>query len=144
MLSVFRQTQVPYTPLQMFELVNDVERYPQFVPWCVSAQVLSQDEEKVMASLFIAKGLFRSSFTTVNRLTQERCVEMQLIQGPFNHLAGKWEFQEVPVGTKVTFSLSWEWQNAWLSWGLKPWLETAADTLVEAFALRARELYASS
>src|SRR3569832_1831629 len=94
-----RSALVPYSPAEMYSLVNDVDAYPQFLPWCKSAQVLSRNDDEVRASLELARGGFEKSFTTCNRLQKNKMIEMRLVEGPFRRLEGYWRFE--PLGEQA-------------------------------------------
>src|SRR3990172_583892 len=92
---ISRSALVPYTPAEMYALVNDVEAYPQFLTWCKAARVLNRDEDEVRASLNLARGGIEKSFTTCNRLQKDKMIEVRLVEGPFRRLEGFWRFDAV-------------------------------------------------
>src|SRR3569833_4179580 len=98
-----RSSLVPYSPAEMYSLVNDVDAYPQFLPWCKSALVLSRNDDEVRASLALARGGFEKSFTTCNRLQKNKMIEMRLVEGPFRRLEGYWRF--APLGEQACLVL---------------------------------------
>src|SRR3569832_1307715 len=83
-----RSALVPYSPAEMYSLVNDVDAYPQFLPWCKSAQVLSRNDDEVRASLELARGGFEKSFTTCNRLHKNMMIDKRQNEGPVRRLEG--------------------------------------------------------
>lgn len=143
MPTVNRQALVPYSPAEMFALVDDVPAYPQFLPWCRSAQVHSRNEDEVRASIELAKGSLRKSFTTCNRLQKDKMIEMRLVEGPFRHLEGFWRFDALKGGaaTRVSLDLDFEFSNRLMAMAVGPVFNQVADTLVDAFVRRAREVY---
>lgn len=146
MREVRRQALVPYTPTEMDVLVNDVSRYPEFLPWCPGARVLKDEGGVVEALIQIARGPVGSSFTTRNtRIPGER-LEMRLLDGPFRMLEGTWVFTplgapEAPQGCKVELLVRFEFKSGLLGMALSPVFEASCNTLVDAFVQRARQVY---
>ncbi len=94
---------VMHSAERMFHLVNDIARYPEFLPWCAGAEIHERQPEQVTASLEIAKGGVRHTLTTRNQLLMPEAIEMNLVDGPFRNLTGRWHFKslEERYGTKV-------------------------------------------
>ncbi len=102
MRDVRRSALLPYAAPQVYGLVADVERYPEFLPWCTEARILSGDDREVTVTLGLASGIARASFTTRNRLEPHRAVTMSLVDGPFDHLEGRWDFTPIAdAGTRA-------------------------------------------
>lgn len=142
MAVVKRSALVPYQAEQMFRLVDDIEAYPEFLPWCKSATILQRNTDEVRASLELARGALRKSFTTVNRNQPGKMIEMRLLEGPFNHLQGFWHFHSLGQdGCKVTLDLEYEFASRLLKMTVGPVFDHIANTLVDAFCERARDLY---
>ena len=133
---------VSYTQSQMYALVNDVELYHEFVPWCVESSVLSRNDDEIRATLgFSSKG-FSKSFTTLNRLQPHKMVEIRLVDGPFKHLEGFWQFDEVDGGkTRVSLDLEFEFSTKLIGMMFGPLFNQVASTLVDAFCERAKVVY---
>ena len=128
----------------MFQLVADIERYPRFLPWCRSAKVHARTPTEVTASLEIARGPFRKSFTTRNRMVDSERIDIELVDGPFSRLDGRWRFRGVaPRGCKVGFEMQFEVSNRILARVLAPLFEEIARTMVDAFSRRAHEVFGS-
>ncbi len=140
---IHRHAIVPYSAAQMFALVDDVPAYPEFLPWCGSARELYRDEDEVEATVEIAKGSVRKTFTTRNRLQKDKMIEMRLVSGPFKHLEGFWRFEPLGEGQacKVSLDLDFEFANRLLSMAIGPVFNAIANSLVDAFVKRAREVY---
>lgn len=137
-----RSALVPYSPAEMYSLVNDIDSYPQFLPWCKSARVLSRDDDEVRASLELARGGFEKSFTTCNRLQKNKMIEMRLVEGPFRHLEGFWRFE--PLGEqacKVSLDMDFEFANKLVGLALGPLFNQIANTLVDSFCKRAIDVF---
>ncbi|MDH3451517.1 MAG: type II toxin-antitoxin system RatA family toxin [Gammaproteobacteria bacterium] len=142
MPSIRRSALVPYSARQMFELVNDIESYPAFLPWCRRAQITSRQTGQVTATIQIAKGPVAKQFSTRNVLVQDQRIDMQLLDGPFRSLQGSWSFGEDRSGLcQVAFELDFEYSSALIATTLGPLFERAADRLVQSFCQRAAELY---
>ncbi len=133
---------VPYTPTQMFELVNRIEDYPYFLPWCKETTVYSRSDHEVKARVVVAKGVVEHAFITVNRLQRDKMIEMRLLEGPFRHLEGFWQFDTVEEGgCSVYFNLEFEFSNKLINLTSGPVLQKIAASFIEAFCERAKTLY---
>lgn len=141
MTTVTRSATVPYTPAQMYDLVNDVERYPEFLPWCRNARILEARGDEIRATLELAKGGIRKSFTTLNRGQRNKMIEIRLVSGPFQHLEGFWRFDPVDGGTRIRMDMDFEFANPMLRFALGPVFHQIVNTLVDSFVSRAREIY---
>jgi len=125
----------------MYSLVNQVEDYAKFLPWCSASEVLHRDEDEVHARLTLAGGGFQKSFTTCNRLQENKMVEIRLLDGPFRQLEGFWKFETVEQGCRITLDLEFEFSNKLLALAFGPVFNQVAKTLVEAFSKRAEQIY---
>lgn len=141
MTIIHRSATVPYSPAQMFELVNTIEDYSKFVPWCVGSHVLSRNEDEVHAELDFARSGFHKAFTTHNRLQKDKMIEIRLIEGPFKHLEGFWRFDHENGGCIISLDLEFEFSNKLLSLAFGPLFNQVANRLVEVFCTRAREIH---
>lgn len=141
-MTVIAKSQVvPYTPSQMYALVDVIEAYPEFVPWCSKAQVLSRNEDEVRASIEFTKGGMRHGFSTLNRLQKDKMIEMRLLEGPFRHLEGLWRFDEAGQGCLVSFDLEFVLANRLLDMAIGPVLQGITSQFVSAFTKRAEQVY---
>lgn len=137
-----RSALLPYPAQALYELVNDVASYPQFLPWCSASQVLESSASEMRASLTLAKAGMRQSFTTCNRLVPGQSIEMQLVEGPFSRLHGLWTFTVLNDNAcKISLDLSFDYAGALMRATLGPLFTQAANTMVDAFCQRARQLY---
>jgi ribosome-associated toxin RatA of RatAB toxin-antitoxin module len=133
---------VAHSAPDMFTLVNDVESYPQFLPWCSSARVLERDDVSMLASLDMAMGGLHKRVTTRNLLEPHRRVELRLVEGPFSRFHAVWTFDElVPAQTRVGFHLSYALAGRLLGAALGAVLGVVADGLVDCFCRRADVLH---
>jgi ribosome-associated toxin RatA of RatAB toxin-antitoxin module len=143
MKEVKRSALVPYTAEQMFALVEDVERYPQFLPWVAAAQVLERGPGEVVGRLEMHRAGLREVVTTRNVLTPPREITLALVTGPFRTLEGRWTFEPIGAdrGTRVDLSIRFEFANPMLSLLLSRSFEKSCNELVDAFVARARSVY---
>jgi ribosome-associated toxin RatA of RatAB toxin-antitoxin module len=142
---VRRSALLPYAPEQVYGLVADVERYPEFLPWCTGARILAQEGEHVTVTLGLASGLARTSFTTRNRLDPGRAVTMSLVDGPFDLLEGRWDFAPIrSAGSRADLHVRFATHGLIGAIALGPAFEGACNHLVDAFARRARQVFGAS
>lgn len=142
MTTIHKNALVPYSSGQMFALVNDIDSYASFLPWCRSSQVLLRTPDEVRATIEIAHGGLHKSFTTLNRLQQDKMMEMRLVEGPFRHLEGYWRFDILgDKACKVSLDLDFEFSNRLVGMALGPIFTQIANALVDSFCKRAREVY---
>ena len=133
---------VMHSAERMFHLVNDIARYPEFLPWCAGAEVHRADADEVMASLEVAKGGVRQRLTTRNRLLVPEAIEMNLVDGPFSNLAGRWHFRELDDNAcKVILTLEFEFSGTLSRMTFGTIFSQAANTMVDAFCRRADDIY---
>ncbi|MEM7081827.1 MAG: type II toxin-antitoxin system RatA family toxin [Pseudomonadota bacterium] len=134
---------VPYTPVQMYRLVDDVDRYPEFLPWCESARVDSRTDTMVEATLGFRQVGFNGNFTTRNTLSPSTRIDMELLDGPFDQLKGHWAFEDDgDGGCGVTLNLKYRFDNPLAGFMFATVVETIAGELISAFATRADQVYA--
>ncbi|MBF0138450.1 MAG: type II toxin-antitoxin system RatA family toxin [Magnetococcus sp. DMHC-1] len=132
---------VPYTPQQMYDLVIDMDSYPQFLPWCVQARKYEVTDTRFMAEMTISfKGL-RETFRTVDLLEPGRSIRISLHSGPFKHLENSWVFVPVPEGTRVEFSIDFKFKSKLLELTMGPVFSTVTQRMVTAFRQRADIVY---
>lgn len=137
-----RNALVPYSARQMFELVNSIEEYPRFLPWCQNSKIVSRTEEDIVAELQINWKGIHKSFTTRNRLFSFDKIEISLVNGPLHRLDGVWRFYALDeFACKITLDLEFEFTGHFIDKLFQPVFQHIANTLVEAFCKRARELY---
>ncbi len=141
MTLVKRSRQVPYTCEQMYNLVNQIEDKPRFLPYISHSTVHHRDEMEVQASLEITAAGLTKSFTTRNRLQANKMIEIRLVDGPFHHLEGFWRFDEVEHGCLIAFDLEFEFANKMFSMLLGPVFEQVADKMVDSFCEQAKLVY---
>ena len=143
MSRIQRSALVHYSPREMYDLVNDVESYPDFLPWCRSTTLISSSETEMEASIEMAKGVLNKTFTTHNRMQPGERIELALVNGPFRKLQGYWQFDSLRVenACKVSLDLEFEFDSAMMSVAAKPVFTQIANSLVDAFVRRAVDVY---
>ncbi len=141
MQQVRKSAVVSYSPRDMYNLVADIESYPQFLPWCTVATVLERQGNQVTARLTLTKAKLHYDFTTRNTMHEYSRIDMNLIEGPFKSLAGYWRFEPVSDGTLVTLDLHFEFASKLLALTLGKTFHKASSALVDAFCQRAAQLY---
>ena len=142
MESIDRSALVPYTPHEMFVLVTDAAAYPQFLPWCCGAEVLSYEHDEMVARLDFSVGGVSKSFTTRNGHQADFEVSIQLVDGPFSQLDGRWRFEPLgEQGCKISLFLEYDFSSKIVSMVVGPVFSQIANSLVDAFQKRAAEVY---
>jgi len=142
MTTINRSALLPYSPVQLFELVSDVEAYPVFMDGCVGAQVLRCGEGVLEARLDLAKGGIRQSFSTRNRLVVAREITLELIDGPFESFAGRWDFHALgDAGCKLSLNLEFNMNSSVLGAAAAKLFDRVSNNLVDAVCRRAGEIY---
>ncbi|MEH6575944.1 MAG: type II toxin-antitoxin system RatA family toxin [Amphritea sp.] len=142
MSQVDRSALVLHTAEQMFDLVNDVASYPQFLPWCSGSTIIESSDEVMQASLKVAKGGFKYSFTTRNDLTRPTEIRMSLVEGPFSSLSGVWTFKALSdEACKVSLSLQFGFSGKLTSFAMSKVFNQMAATMVDSFVSRADQVY---
>jgi len=135
---------VEHTPQEMFDLVDEVERYPEFLPWCGGSNVSHRDDRTTRATIHINYRGIRQSFTTENAKVRPHSMSVKLVQGPFRNLDGEWRFLALPGGgCKIEFRLHYEFASRILEKLVGPVFHYIANTLVDAFVRRAESQYGS-
>lgn len=141
-MHIKRSALVPYSAQQMYDLVADIERYGEFLPWCGGARILSHEGEKLEASIVIAARGLNRAFTTANRMQSGRRIEMNLKEGPFRKLHGDWRFTPLSENAcKIELDLAFEFEHSIVGRILGPVFIPFANGMVDAFHQRARQLY---
>lgn len=145
MKSIHKTVLLWHSASEMFALVADVPRYPDFLPWCNEGALLEQQGEVVVARVGMSISGLKKSFTTRNTQVQGRSIKLELVDGPFSHLEGTWEF--IPLGgpeqkaCKILFTLNYAFSSRTLESLVGPVFDKIAGSLVDAFVKRADQVY---
>jgi len=143
MKEIVRSAIVEHSASQMYALVEDIEAYPRFLPWCAEAEVHERHPGRTLATVTARLGAVRQSFTTRNDNQPGEAISMRLEKGPFRRFSGEWRF--APLGEnacRIEFTLQYEFSSRTLGRLLTPLFDRIADTMVDAFVRRADEVYA--
>ena len=144
MKRISRSAIVEHSAEEMYALVDDVESYPRFLPWCTAAVVEQRTPALARATLTVGMRGLRQSFTTHNELRPAEAMDMRLVKGPFRRFAAAWRFKPLSAeACAVEFSLEYEMAGP-LARLLEPLFDHIANTMVDAFTRRAGELYGKS
>lgn len=145
MREVDRSALVNFPARAMFDLVNDVARYPEFLPWCRNSEVLDESDAEMLARIEIARGGLNRSFTTRNRLAPPEKIEIELVEGPFRHLRGAWRFTPLnDEACKVSLHLEFRFASRVMEMMLGPVFNQICESMLDAFVKRANRVYSDS
>jgi len=145
MANVQKSVLVPYSAEQMFELVEGIEDYPRFLPWCGGTTILERTPAQTLARLDINYHGVRAHFTTANRNERPERIVIELRDGPFRHLDGTWRFRALgATGSKVELELHYEFATPVLERLIGPVFSHIAHTFIDAFVRRAESVYGSN
>lgn len=140
-----RTALVIFTPEQMFDLVVDVERYRDFLPWVAGAEVHEKTGQDLLASLTMERAGIRQTFSTRNVLRRPESMSLQLVSGPFRQLDGLWTFTPIgTAGTRVDLVMKFEFANPLASMLFGRAFEQSIGELIDAFVARARQVYGAA
>ncbi|CAE7816309.1 ratA [Symbiodinium necroappetens] len=138
------QRVLPYEPQKLFDLVADVGRYPEFLPWCIAARVRRRESDgrRIVADLVIGFKMIRERFTSrVDLYPDTGEIHVEYVEGPFKYLNNTWQFIEHPEGCLIDFYVDFEFRSRFLQKMIQPLFNEAVRRMVAAFEARARELY---
>ncbi len=139
---ISRSALVHFSAEQMFELVDDIDSYQSFVPFCKDSKILSRSENEVTAKLLVAKSGIAKSFTTCNRLDKPNTIVLSLVDGPFSSLNGRWTFTELSDDAcKIELNLEFKFSNKLATLAFAKIFNLLVESMISAFTKRAQELY---
>ncbi|HBT1965812.1 type II toxin-antitoxin system RatA family toxin [Klebsiella pneumoniae] len=144
MPQISRTALVPFSAEQMYQLVNDVKSYPDFLPGCTGSRVLELGPTQMTAAVDVSKAGISKTFTTRNTLTSNQSILMSLVDGPFKKLIGGWKFIPLsPEACKIEFHLDFEFTNKLIEMVFGRIFKELAANMVQAFTSRAKEVYSA-
>ncbi len=144
-MQTIRKSQlVAFTAKQMYQLVDNINDYHLYLPWCSKSEEHQRSDNEVTATLSIKAQGMEKSFTTKNTLTPYSKIELNLVDGPFSHLTGYWHFGDTDDGCKIDFELNFEISNKILAMFIGPLFEKTAGTMLEAFCKQAKKSYSTN
>lgn len=142
MPNVSRSALVGFSAESMFDLINDVEKYPEFIPGCAQTKVLAQDDESMRAAILISKAGIKQWFTTQNILVRGESVQMQLVEGPFSKLSGGWTITALnATACKIELNLDFAFSSKLVEFAFGKVFNSIASNMVVAFTERAKKVY---
>jgi ribosome-associated toxin RatA of RatAB toxin-antitoxin module len=145
MKRITRSAIVEHPAAALYALVEGIEAYPSFLPWCVDAKVHERTADTTRATLTVGVRGVRQAFTTLNRNTPGEAIDLQLVEGPFRSFAAAWRFRALsPEASRIEFTLEYEFASRALGRLLEPLFDRIADTMVDAFARRADQVRAQA
>ncbi|ALB63769.1 type II toxin-antitoxin system RatA family toxin [Cronobacter muytjensii] len=144
MPQISRTALVPYSAEQMYQLVNDVKSYPEFLPGCVGSRVLESSPGQMTAAVEVSKAGISKTFTTRNTLISNQSILMHLVDGPFKSLMGGWKFTPLTEDAcQIEFNLDFEFTNKLIELAFGRVFKELASSMVQAFSQRAKEVYSA-
>lgn len=141
MTTVSKSRTVAYSCEDMYNLVNNIECYGDFLPYFEKSIVHYRDEDEVHATLVVSLSGMQKSFSTRNRLQKNKMIEIRLVDGPFSHLEGFWRFNETPEGCEIVFDLEFQFSSRMVAMLLEPFFEQVTNKMFDAFCSRAETLH---
>lgn len=132
---------LPYTPERLFDLVADIEKYPQFLPWCRAARIIERKENELLAELVISFAHLSESYISRVTLARPAAIDVVMVKGPFEYLVNRWRFNGKEGGTEIDFFLDFKFRSKLLDKMMGPVFGKAVDKMVGAFKARAAMLY---
>jgi ribosome-associated toxin RatA of RatAB toxin-antitoxin module len=142
MNAITRSALVEYGAAEMYALVEDIEAYPEFLPWCQASRVLERTGDLTRAELSVGLKGIHQSFTTRNRNRPGESIELELVEGPFRKFGAAWRFHALgPKAAKIEYTMTYELAGGVLGRVLQPLFDHIANTMVEAFIRRAEVVY---
>jgi ribosome-associated toxin RatA of RatAB toxin-antitoxin module len=142
MTVVQKSALIKYSAQQMFDLVNDIEAYPKFLPWCGGSRIITRQNDVVEAELLIAKSGFKKYFSTRNKIDEGRRMTISLLNGPFSSMEGAWDFMPLREdASKISLHLEFEMSGKLASLAFGAVFNQICNTMVSSFTARAKEVY---
>ncbi len=132
---------LPYTAEQMFDLVLDIDKYPQFLPWCLAARINKRSASTLEADVLIGYKLYKEKFSSRVRFVRSSEIEVEYLKGPMRHLHNKWEFKEMKKGCQVDFYVDFSLKSKLLEDIVDQFFQKALAKMIDAFEARAANLY---
>lgn len=131
----------PYSPQQLFDLVADIEKYPEFLPWCRAARILERKDNEFLGELIISFAHITESYTSRVTLSAPHSIDVVMVKGPFEHLTNQWKFTLIENGTLIDFTLDFKFRSRILEKLIGSLFGKATSKMAGAFKKRAEELY---
>jgi len=134
--------ELPFRPEQLFDLVADIERYPEFIPWCKGARILARADNTVTADLIIGYKMFHEKFTSTVTLDRPEAISVKYMKGPLAHLTNEWRFEALDDdGCELSFEVDFDFRSPLLAGVMEMFFEKAISKMAAAFEHRAYAIY---
>ncbi len=137
----FETRVLPYSSEEIFNLVSDIESYPEFLPWCIGTRILKQEKNIIYADLIVGVKLVREVYTSKVILQRPNAIDVEYEKGPFKHLINNWKFKEIGSGCEVKFFIDFEFKSRFLRGLMGVFFGEAVNRMVTAFENRANVIY---
>lgn len=141
MAKIDKQLIVPYSTQQMYDLINAVELYPEFLPWCKATEIHTRTPQELEATIHLVKGPVNYSITTKNTMLPGSQIRMQYLAGPFKSCQGSWMFLPQASNCKILFNMEYQFISKMKQILIEPVFNPIANTLIDAFHVRAEQIY---
>lgn len=132
---------LPYSAAQLFDLVMDIERYPEFLPWCVGARINEQGASDLSADVIVGYKMFREVFSSRVHFKKNKEIEVEYLKGPMRHLHNKWAFKDVKGGCEVDFYVDFSLTSKLFEGIVEQFFQLALAKMINAFEKRAGKIY---
>ena len=137
----FKKRKVPYTEEQIFNLVADIDKYPEFLPWCIDTRILRQEENFIYADLMVGFKWVREVYTSKVKFNRPHLIDVEYQKGPFKYLINNWKFTKDQDGCEIEFYIDFEFKSRVLQRIIGPFFDEAVSRMVSAFEKRAYYIY---
>lgn len=134
----------PYSPEQLYALVIDIERYPEFLPWCRAARILERKDNELLAELIISFAHMTERYTSRVVMNHPASIDVTMVKGPFDHLVNRWRFMPKEKGCEIDFFIDFKFRSRILETLMGSLFAKATDKMVNAFTDRAKKLYGAA
>lgn len=134
---------LPYTSEQLFDLVMDIEKYPEFLPWCLSSRINTKSKSDLSADVVVGYKMFRETFSSRVHFKRAKEIEVEYLKGPMRHLHNQWSFKDVRGGCEVDFNVEFTMRSRFFEVLVDQFFHRALAKMINAFEVRAAEIYKS-
>ena len=134
MKKIYKEEEINVTMSIIFNLINNIEEYPKFLPWCKKTEVTKESENSQIGKIFISKSFINWSFSTKNIIDRNKSISLSLIDGPFDKLDGSWNFKEIDDNnTLVSLEINYKFKNSLIELSIEPIFTTIMNSILESF-----------
>ena len=141
MKRIHKQEDINIDISTIFELINDVENYPNYLPWCTSTEVDRKSESLLIGKIFVSKSFIRWNFSTKNQIKKNKSIKLELVDGPFDSLDGQWLFSPIDEhNTNVSLEISYKFKSSIIELSIEPIFTSIMNSILESFIQEAFKL----